>query len=108
LAWAPNCEQPIVIYQGLSFQEGESIELSIDDRILLSESFEKGFQGNDAKVIETYCCLKDSCRVRFLLGDKDTTFYVTPTKTKRLIVGSDTYGGLSVATDLHARAWVKM
>jgi hypothetical protein len=103
-----NCERQIVIYQGIYFQKGQMFELSIDDEILASEKFEEQFHRNDLKKLKTYCCMNDSCKVKFVLGDSDTVFYISPLKTKRLQAGSDIYGKFSVATDEDKRAWIKL
>lgn len=107
-ACAIDCKQEITIYQGRYFQKGQSFELSIDNKILLAEKFENELQRNDLKKIEDYCCVKDSCKVKFILGKNDTTFYISPSKTKRIKVGSDIYGKFSVATDENERAWIQM
>lgn len=103
-----NCERQIVIYEGLYFQKDQNFELSIDEKILLSKRFETDVQRNDFKESDTYCCVKDSCKVKFVLGASDTIFYITPLRTKRLMVGSDINGRFSVATDENKRAWIKM
>lgn len=103
-----NCGRQIVVYQGRYFQEGQRFELSIDGELLASEKFEKGFQSNEPEKIKTYCCMNDSCKVKFILGDNDTVFYISPRRTKRLKVGSDIDGNFAVATDENKRAWIKL
>lgn len=105
---APKCKTEIAVYKGLYFKTGQSIELVIDDRTLLKEEFTADWQSNDLKEIDAYCCTKDSCKVKFVLENDDTVFYVSPHKTKRLMVGSDVYGKFSVATDEDTRSWIKM
>jgi len=107
-ACTSNCERKIVIYQDRYFQKGQTFELTIDDEILASEKFETQYFKNDAKKLKTYCCMNDSCKVKLVLGGNDTIFYISPLKTKRLVVGSDIYGKFSVATDENKRAWIKL
>ena len=103
-----NCKRQISIYLGLYFQKGQTVVLSIDDEVVLTEEFHAEVQRNDLKQIDTYCCSKDSCKVEFVLGNKDTLFFIFPDRTKRLMVGSDIFGNFSVATDEDKRAWIKM
>jgi hypothetical protein len=103
-----NCKQEIAIYQGRYFQKGQNFELSIEDKLLLTEKFQTELQRNEIKKIQDYCCIQDSCKVKFTLGNNDTTFYISPNKTRRLKVGSDIYGKFSVATDENKRAWIEM
>jgi hypothetical protein len=107
-ACGKDCKSKITIYQGLYFQRGQRFELSIDDQIILADKFKADVQRNEPKQIEVYCCTKDSCKVKFGLGSSDTIFYMSPSRTKRLMVGSDIYGKFSVATDVDKRAWIKM
>lgn len=104
----PDCNRQIVIYQGLYFQKGQKVQLSIDDKILFSKTVERDLQRNDLKEFKTYCCTRDSCRVNFVLGDNDTTFFISPLRTKRLMIGSDIFGKFSVATDDDKGAWMEM
>ena len=102
------CKQEVIVYQGLYLKKGQNFRLSIDDKVILEESFNSELQRNDLKRIDNYCCDKDSCQVIFSLGHGDTVFYLSPSKTKRLMVGSDIYGKFSVATDENKRSWIQM
>ena len=103
-----HCEKNVVIYQGLYFQTGQKFELKINDDVIASEKFEDGYQSNELTIIDDYCCNSDSCKVDFILGEADTSFYIYPSRTKRLMVGSDINGKFSVATDEEKRMWMDM
>jgi len=104
-----HCKTKIIIYEGLYFEKGQSYRIEIDGQLIKSKSFARDeIRGQNFNVIENYCCNGDSCQVKFTLEKKDTLFYISPTKTKRLLVGSDINGDFSIATDQNRDAWVRM
>ena len=79
-----------------------------DGELEQSENFWIGMSRGKYKKIASYCCIKDSIKVKFTLDDSDTVFYISPKKTKRLLIGSYFDGSILVATDENSDAWIKM
>jgi|GEM_PF-6434114 hypothetical protein len=104
------CKNEISILEGLYFKKGQTYKIEIEDREFKNEEqFSRTeIRGQNFNEIGKYCCLKDSCKIKFSLDGKDTVFYISPLRTKRLMVGSDVYGNFSVATDEDKDAWTKM
>ncbi len=106
-ACSTPCKNEITIYQGVYFKKNQSFELLIDSKIISSQKFKEESHSNDYVEIEKYCA-KDSSKVKFTLDGRDTTFYLFPNRTKRLMIGSSIYGNFSIATDENKGAWIKM
>lgn len=105
-----ECKNEIVIFEGLYFEKGQSYKLEIENGDLVkSETFSKTqIRGQNFNEIDSYCCKVDSCKVKFTLDSKDTVFYISPKKTRRLLIGSDINGNFSIATDENRNAWIRM
>jgi hypothetical protein len=104
-----KCDHPIDIFEGASFKKGQKYVLTIgEDELKRSENFLIGMSRGKYEKIGSYCCKKDSVKVQFTLGAHDTVFFISPKKTKRLLVGSYFDGNILVATDENPDAWIKM
>lgn len=104
-----KCDQPIDVFEGASFKRGQKYVLEIGDgEMERSETFSFPMSRGKYEKIGTYCCPKDSAKVKFSLDTVDTIFYISPGKTKRLLVGSYSDGTILVATDANPDAWIKM
>lgn len=104
-----NCSEKIQIYVGQYWKAGQSYSINIEDRQFeTSDEFLFDRQVYDRKMKGEYCCEKDSCKVQFRFDSKDTTFYISPTKTKRFFVGSSIDKEFVVKTDENPNFWVIM
>jgi hypothetical protein len=104
-----NCNEKIQVYVGQYWKAGQSYSINIDDgQFEASEEFLFDRKVYDRKVKGEYCCEKDSCKVQFRFDSKDTTFYISPTKTKRFFVGSSIDKEFVVGTDENPNFWVIM
>jgi hypothetical protein len=106
---ADSCDDKINIFVGQFWYEGQSYNLDIEDgQFEVSEKFLFDRFVSERKLKGEYCCTKDSCKVQFRFDGKDTTFYISPTKTKRLSVGSSINKEFVVGTDENENFWVIM
>jgi len=102
-----NCDSPnIEIFRGIYFNAGTTMKVEFDNgEFQIHDDFKGRYKVIDYKLIGRFCCVSDSCRVVFSLNDVDTVFYISPSTTKRLMIGSNSQGGLVVATDINEIAW---
>jgi hypothetical protein len=104
-----NCNEKILVYVGQYWKAGQSYSINIEDgQFEASEKFLFDRQVYDRKAKGEYCCIKDSCKVQFKFDSKDTTFYISRTKTKRLFLGSSIDNEFVVGTDENPNFWVIM
>lgn len=104
-----KCDQSIDVFEGASFRKGQKYVLVIGEgEMERSENFWVAMSRGKYKKIGSYCCQEDSVKVRFSLDQSDTIFYISPIKTKRLLIGSYFDGAILVATDANPEAWIKM
>ena|SRR5688572_14374008 len=105
----PDCSDKIEVYVTEFWQAGQTYSLNIGkSEFAISESFLFDKNIYNRKLRGEYCCTSDSCRVEFKLDNKDTTFFISPRKTKRLTVGSYGDGTILVGTDENKDFWVIM
>jgi hypothetical protein len=104
-----DCGDKINIFVGQFWYEGQSYTLDIEDgQFEVSEKFLFDRFVSERKLKGEYCCTKDSCKVQFRFDSKDTTFFISPNKTKRLYVGSSINKEFVVGTDENENFWVIM
>jgi hypothetical protein len=103
-----NCDEPnIQIYQGIYFSPGDHVNLNLGEGALVwNDKFNVAYKKRKYKLIAEFCCKEDSCQVTYRINDRDTTFYIDPGKTKRLMIGSNSKKALIVATDAQTMAWI--
>ena len=85
----PNCDQTTTIHVGQYWRSGQSYILDIENGAFnVSADIVTDQPVSEDKPIGEFCCILDSCLVRFTLDNKDTIFYFRPNDTRRLYVGS--------------------
>ena len=103
----PDCGNKIEVYVTEFWQAGQSYSLNIDkSEFEITESFLFDKNIYNRKLRGEYCCTSDSCRVEFKLDNRDTTFFISPRRTKRLTVGSYGDGTILVGTDENKDFWI--
>ena len=106
---ADTCDDKINIFVGQYWYEGQSYTLSIEDgQFEVSEKFLFDRLVSERKLKGEYCCSKDSCKVQFRFDQRDTTFFISPKKTRRLYVGSSIDKEFVVGTDENSNFWAIM
>jgi hypothetical protein len=95
-----NCNNKINIFVGQFWYKGQSYALNIEEeQFEISEKFLFDRFVSERKLKGEYCCTKDSCKVQFRFDSRDTTFFISPSKTRRLYVGSSIDREFVVRTD---------
>jgi hypothetical protein len=109
IAPAIDCNDKIEIYVAEFWKAGQSYSLNIENtEFEISETYLFDREIYDRKLRGEYCCKLDSCKVIFKLDDQDTTFFISPRKTRRLTVGSFVDKKFLVGTDEDKRFWIIM
>lgn len=105
-----SCDQPnLTLYRGISFPAESNVELkTAEGEKIISEYFALSYRRTDYVAIREFCCEQDSCKLIYSLNKRDTAFYITPSATKRLMIGSNSKGRLVVATDRNKMAWIDL